>query len=438
MKDGTMVGNQPRLPVNRLVLAVIGIYMTQSLMSTLAMQSVPALVRSAGGSLTLIGASTLFMLPWALKFIWAPLTERWRLPHGKTFRRSRPMILGGQLLLVVLLLICAAMGALDHEHQLLKSALLWLFMLFFSGALIASTVDIVCDGFCVDQLSARGYGWGNVAQVGGSYIGMMAGGGLFLLMVDHYGWSIASLFLALLILLFSLPLWWIDEPKRLEKQCHRPSLRYAMARPETRYGLVLIICLNLGVRIVLPLYGPLLLDHGLTMSQLGWLFGSGSVIAGVAGTVIGGVLIKLTGLWRALRIAYWVQGVMLLGISASLIFATPAWLNLLLIIGVVGQFMVTACSMVCAYSVLMSLSSPLQAGVDFTLFQCADAGIAIISGVGGGILAQHLGYGISFGGAACFTFLGIGMSLIFQRRLERQTQTADIYGMEGTPVKEMT
>ncbi|MEI8633558.1 ATP-binding cassette domain-containing protein [Vibrio sp. PP-XX7] len=52
-----------RLPASRLVLAVIGIYMTQSLISTMAMQSVPALVRAAGGSLTLIGASTVFMLP---------------------------------------------------------------------------------------------------------------------------------------------------------------------------------------------------------------------------------------------------------------------------------------------------------------------------------------------------------------------------------------
>jgi MFS transporter (putative signal transducer) len=48
----------------------------------------------------------------------------------------------------------------------------------------------------------------------------------------------------------------------------------------------------------------------------------------------------------------------------------------------------------------MSLSSPLQAGVDFTLFQCTDAAIAILAGVVGGIVAQHFGY------AACFLFAG--------------------------------
>ncbi|MEI8633557.1 hypothetical protein P4S72_18755 [Vibrio sp. PP-XX7] len=58
-------------------------------------------------------------------------------------------------------------GLQTDQHQLLKTELLALFTLFFAGALIAATIDIACDGFCVDQLSVRGYGWGNVAQVGG-------------------------------------------------------------------------------------------------------------------------------------------------------------------------------------------------------------------------------------------------------------------------------
>lgn len=39
-------------------------------------------------------------------------------------------------------------------------------------------------------------------------------------------------------------------------------------------------------------------------------------------------------------------------------------------------------------------------GVDFTLFQCTDAAIAILAGVIGGVVAQHFGY------AACFLFAG--------------------------------
>ena len=49
----------------------------------------------------------------------------------------------------------------------------------------------------------------------------------------------------------------------------------------------------------------------------------------------------------------------------------------------------------------MALSSPLQAGVDFTLFQCTDAAIAILAGVVGGVVAQRFGY------TACFLFAGL-------------------------------
>jgi len=70
------------LTTGRVIFAIAGVYVTQSLVSALSMQSLPALVRAAGGSLALAGATTLFMLPWALKFIWAPWIERWRLPPG--------------------------------------------------------------------------------------------------------------------------------------------------------------------------------------------------------------------------------------------------------------------------------------------------------------------------------------------------------------------
>mgnify|MGYP000227912705 FL=1 len=83
------------LTTGRVIFAIAGVYVTQSLVSVLSMQSLPALVRAAGGSLALAGATTLFMLPWALKFIWAPWIERWRLPPGSQERRSRMLILRG-------------------------------------------------------------------------------------------------------------------------------------------------------------------------------------------------------------------------------------------------------------------------------------------------------------------------------------------------------
>ncbi|EMC8872571.1 MFS transporter, partial [Escherichia coli] len=154
------------LTTGRVIFAIAGIYVTQSLVSALSMQSLPALVRAAGGSLALAGATTLFMLPWALKFIWAPWVERWRLPPGSPQRRSRMLILRGQAALAAILAIAAAIGGTGREGGLPETLVVALFALFMVAGTVASTIDIASDGFCVDQLTRAGYGWGNSVQVG--------------------------------------------------------------------------------------------------------------------------------------------------------------------------------------------------------------------------------------------------------------------------------
>ena len=256
------------LTTGRVIFAIAGVYVTQSLVSALSMQSLPALVRAAGGSLALAGATTLFMLPWALKFIWAPWIERWRLPPGSQERRSRMLILRGQVALAAILTIAAAIGWFGREGGFPDTQIVALFVLFMVAGTVASTIDIASDGFCVDQLTRTGYGWGNSVQVGGSYLGMMCGGGVFLMLSAASGWPVAMLMMAVLIMALSLPLWRITEPTRTATIPHVPALGYALRRKQARLGLLLVLMLNSGMRFVLPLLAPLLLDHGLSMSAL--------------------------------------------------------------------------------------------------------------------------------------------------------------------------
>ena len=280
------------LTTGRVIFAIAGVYVTQSLVSALSMQSLPALVRAAGGSLALAGATTLFMLPWALKFIWAPWIERWRLPPGSQERRSRMLILRGQVALAAILTIAAAIGWFGREGGFPDTQIVALFVLFMVAGTVASTIDIASDGFCVDQLTRTGYGWGNSVQVGGSYLGMMCGGGVFMMLSAASGWPVAMLMMAVLIMALSLPLWRITEPTRTATIPHVPALGYALRRKQARLGLLLVLMLNSGMRFVLPLLAPLLLDHGLSMSALGALFSGGNIAAGIAGTLAGGLLMK--------------------------------------------------------------------------------------------------------------------------------------------------
>ena len=274
-----------RLTSARVLLAIAGIYISQTIVTALATQALPSLLRSEGASLTVAGLTALLWVPWGIRFLWAPWIERRRLPLGRPERRSCALVLAGQWIMAAILAGMGLAGRMGHAP--LGSFAVWLLGSLLLVALVSASTDVACDGFTVEQLAGKWRGWGNVVQVGGSYVGAMLGAGGFLLVADKAGWRAV----------------WIAV-----------SLE----------ALVLITLTLAASSAPLPVLMALV---GLMLAALGFV-------------------------WVAL------------------------------------------------YSALMNLTSPLQAGVDFTVFQSADALLAMAGGVAGGWLAEHLGYYFCFGLAA--------------------------------------
>ncbi|WP_343591740.1 MFS transporter [Paracidovorax wautersii] len=401
-----------------LCVALAGIYTVQSLVTGLATQALPAVLRSAGASLQMTGLAFLVLAPWVLKGLWAPWVERWRLPAGRSERRSRALILAGQALVVALLAALAAMGSGPASTGTWDASRLGpLMVLLTLAALATATVDIAADGFAIDQLAPHQRGWGNVAQVGGSYLGIALGGSAFLLLFEHAGWAAATAALALLTAAFTLPLWRLREPARPATDAaarpHRATWRHAWQRPALRWGLLLVFGLGLGVRLCLGMLGPWLLDEGVGMAQLAALWGLGGLCAGLAGTLAGGLLVQCAGAWRALHAALALEAVALVVLAICAALHPPvAWLlgaSALLLAAMAGGF-------VARYAWLMGLTSPRQPGLDFTLLQCTDAAVALAGGVAGGWLAGHAGHAASFAVAASCGVLALALPALIGRR----------------------
>ncbi|TDR95026.1 MFS transporter [Enterovirga rhinocerotis] len=377
-----------RLPFGQVLVALTGIYVSQTLVSGLTFQGIPTWLRAQEMPLDAIGLVMLAMLPWALKFLWAPAVERYRLPAGATRRRSRRIVVLGQAIVIAALVGVAAIGA---------GAPTPLLAVLIVAALAASTVDIACDAFAVEQLPPDRRGWGNTAQVGGSYLGAIFGSGLFLIVAAKFGWTVAATAMAGLVLVFSVPFWRAREPDRLAETdlSHRPSLLFALRCREVRSGLLVVVLFAFGGRIGMALAGPMLIDVGYDVAKVGLVLGMAGAVVGIVGTFIGGALLRYAGAGRAVAIALVVKAAAL----ALLASAIASGLRDGSILAVLILFMTLAIAMgyVAVYSLLMSLSSPLQAGVDFTIFQSADALLAAVAGYGGSVLAQHHGYGASFG-----------------------------------------
>lgn len=411
------------LKLRHLLPAVAGVYITQTLITALITQALPTLLRGEGASLQLIGLTALLWVPWGIRFLWSPLVERWRLPAGRLERRSRILILTGQWLMAAILFL---LGLASLAGQLsLSGHAGWILGVLLLAALAAATADVACDGFVVDQLAMNRRGWGNVAQVGGSYVGAMLGAGGFLLVAGQYGWPLALMAAGLAVVLLGLPMLLLREPPRDRALAvdHRPSLLHALRRPQVRHGLLLLLLSSAGVRLTFGMFGPFLLDRGMTVEQLGWLFGSLYVGAGLTGVVLGGVLVRCAPGWRAVWMAVGLKTCVLLALA----LAAPAASLTLLIVLVGLMFMILGGLWVALYSALMGLTSPLQAGLDFTVFQSADALLAMAGGVAGGWLAQHLGYDFCFGLAAALTVVA-ALVVWRQARVDERTATQSLGG----------
>lgn len=365
-----------------------GIYAAQGIVGGITLQAIPAVLREVGRPLQEIGLMSLAILPWALKFLWAPMLERVRLPVASSARHSRRIVVPGQILMALMLL------ALGWGAELSASVLLGLLAVL---ALLAASVDVACDGYAVEQLPPARRGWGNALQVAGSYLGMFSGAGLFVMVLAAYGWRAAAASMAVLMILFALPFAVVREGSRPDRTMHRPSLAAAWQRKSIRWGLALTIVFQAGSRLAYSMTGPLLIDRGVSLTTLGWVNGAGGVMTGVAGTLVGAWVVQHYGARRALMASAALQALSLLGFwFAITAHFAPDWL----IASALIKNAAAAVGFVSLYAYLMDYASPLQAGVDFTLFQCADAATAAAGGLAAGVVAQRYGYGASFGLAA--------------------------------------
>ncbi len=362
--------------------AIGGVYISQSVIGGLTFTGLPAVLRANGLPLDQIGLVYLAILPWTLKFLWSPYLERFRLPaRGKN--RSAQIILTGSLLSASGLLLAGQIGL-----QQLTVLLLCLTLVAF----VAATIDIACDGYAVETLAQRDYGWGNAAQVGGAYLGAAIGSGLFLVVYDHYGWSLSVAVMAATVLLLTIP-FLLQKSAHLQsaERHHTPSLRLALQRREIRKGLMLTACFVAAQKWGGVMMEPYMIDANVGLSLLGILNGAGGLLTGLAGACIGGLAVRYAGTRSVLLTALVLQCLLMIsfiwfsGQSAPPRFA-------MLLCALASSSGVMAFGFVALYARFMEMSDVRQAGVDFTVFQCMDGVISMTGGVAGGKIAALYGY----------------------------------------------
>jgi len=147
-----------------------------------------------GVDLSTIGLFALVGLPYTLKFMWAPILDRYTLPF---FGRRRGWLFSAQLCLILSLLFLSLQQPDISPFGVAIAALL---VTFFSAS-----QDIVIDAYRRETLADNEQGLGASFYVNGYRIGMLLASGGGLILADFVDFSTFYQLIALIMLLASLP-----------------------------------------------------------------------------------------------------------------------------------------------------------------------------------------------------------------------------------------
>lgn len=416
----SVVSTSSKVPVYSLGL-LLSLYLAQGLPVGFMTQALPAILRQHGVSLTAIGGFGLLMAPWAFKFLWAPLVDRY---HSPKIGHSRSWILPTQSLTV----LCVALLAFFQPALLHQPVILLLFflVLFLMNA-CAATQDVATDALAVRIVGRDHRHWVNTMQVLGSRLGYIFGGGVILWLLDYWTWAVVFLALALLVALNTLPIFryrepdWTavwDEEWPSDKQAIRtPTSKFSLKQRwrtwqswfaehfsyfwrtrELRLWLLVLVTYKVSDGIANGMVKPMMVDMGFKLSDIGLMASMLGAVASLLGAGIAALWMRYLPRTTALWLFNLFQTI------GSLFYAWLAWqfearqqVSAWQVFGMNAlECMAAAMALVAMLTVVMDYARPQHAGSDFT-FQVSI--MAVIGGLGylvSGVMADALGYSAHF------------------------------------------
>ncbi len=273
----------------------------------LTMSVLQAWMKLEGVDLKTIGLFALVGVPYTLKFLWAPLLDRYT---PSLLGRRRGWLLLAQLGLMLSIVLLAFTSPADSPLSVAFAALL---LTFFSAS-----QDIVIDAYRREALSDEELGFGSSLYVNGYRIGMLLASGGGLILADFISFTQVYLLMAAFMLIGVATTLFAPEPeipegqpKRLREAVIDPFIEY-FSRKDALLILFFILLYKVGDTMASHMSIPFYLDIGFSTSEIGSvvkLFGFWAIILG---GLLGGLLILRIGIYRAL----WVFGI-LQGLSTA-------------------------------------------------------------------------------------------------------------------------
>lgn len=309
-------------------------------------------------------------MAYSLKFLWAPLLDRLRLPLLGVLGQRRSW-----LVLAMSMVIGGLIGmSLIGPDQLAR--FVWLTLLVaFAGA----TLDIAVDAYRVEIAPPEHQGALVATYSLGYRIALILTGAVALVLADHIAWSWVYRIMALAMVIPLMACAFAAEPAVLRERSENwiESLREGVVAPFAdffvRFGwgtalLVLLFILSMKISdqaLVGGIIGPFYLDQGFSKTEIAGVTKVYGIWIGLAGAFLGGLAVARWGVKWPLLLA------IILGAASNLLYLLLIGANgdlgmLTLVIS--GENLAQGVLGTCAVAYLSSLVNLRYTATQYALF----------------------------------------------------------------------
>lgn len=416
--DSYEAGEHPKGSGQFLMIFVIGLlYFAQGIPIGFTFYAFPAILRSQGSSLELLAWVPLIGLPWALKFLWAPIVDNnWISSLG----RRKSWLVFMQAFMVIAM---AGIALTISSPDLLIVALTFLFI----ASLVSATQDIATDGLAAERLKGGALVGASSLSIGGMMAGMLVGGAATLLLTKSFGLDETIWVLTGILLFCALPvLIWREPPvitdasmKNTKPSKERASLLKGLKR-EHFISLFIVTSIYAVVHTTEnTLVKFYLIDQGWQLDKIGVL----TTISSLSLIAIGCSFAS----WLVMKIGAWISALFGLLINVSSLFIwiaiskrliAPTLLYTGFVSALAGAgFGLTA---VAIFTIVMRYSSSAnQTGTDVTLFKSGNFIGEILAASLATLLAAKLGYAMAFSSGIIVAILTMTIILYTRKKTKK-------------------
>jgi PAT family beta-lactamase induction signal transducer AmpG len=325
-----------------------------------------------GIDLKTIGVFTLVGLPYTVKFLWAPLMDRVRLPW---LGRRRGWMLVTQLGVAMGLALMALIGPRERPELLGVLAVL--------VAFLSASLDIVFDAYRTDVLRPDERGFGAAVWVNGYRFALLLASAGALVMADQLGWQTTYLLLAALMATGAVTILASPEPSETRGapaslgEAIGGPLKELFARPGVIGLLALIVLYKIGDAVAASLQTAFLIKGvGFSISDVGYIKGLG-LAATLVGALAGGIAMARLGLVWSLLVFGLLQAISNLG------FMWLAWMGksyAVLTTSIVVENLTGGMGTAAFVALIMSLCDHRYTATQFALLSSLEAFGRVFSG----------------------------------------------------------